>query len=133
MHELAPRLAQACEVLLASVAQEPEVMVDRQLGLAEVWQAHRQLPTLAPFGIDNVKPLFMFSGLIISKLKVFGKNKDHLELSLSQGAASAMGIAFFSTPESFQKPLVEGMRADVVGHVEMDWRGGPRVRVVDVL
>jgi single-stranded-DNA-specific exonuclease len=133
VHELAPRLAQACEVLLASVAQEPEVMVDRQLDLAEVWQAHRQLPKLAPFGIDNAKPLFIFSGLIISKLKVFGKNKDHLELSLSQGAASAMGIAFFSTPESFQKPLVEGMRADVVGHVEMDWRGGPRVRVVDVL
>ncbi len=133
VHELAPRLVQACEALLASVAQEPEVMVDRQLDLAEVWQAHRQLPKLAPFGIDNAKPLFMFSGLTISKLKIFGKNKDHLELALSQGNASATGIAFFSTPESFQKPLVEGMRADVVGHVEMDWRGGPRVRVVDVL
>jgi len=133
VHELAPRLAKACEALLTHAAQESEVLVDRRLDLAEVGQAHRQLPKLAPFGVDNTKPLFMFSNLTVSRVKIFGKNKDHLELALSQDGVSATGIAFFSTPESFQKPLVEGVQADIVGHVETDWRGGPRVRVVDVL
>jgi len=133
VHELGPRLAQGCQALLKDAVEENEIVVDRQLTLAEVRHAHRQLPKLAPFGIENAKPLFMFQGVTISRLKIFGKNKDHLEVSLSQNGALATGIAFFSTQESFQKNLVEGMHADVVGHVETDWRGGPRVRVVDIL
>lgn len=132
-HELAPRLAEAAGALLANTAAAEASVIDRQLSLAEVGHAHRQLPKLAPFGIDNAKPLFIFPKVTISRLKIFGKNKDHLEVALSSDGATATGIAFFSTPESFQKPLAEGVQADVVGHVEMDWRGGPRVRVVDVL
>lgn len=132
-HELARQLVESFESLATEAPPVLEVIIDRRLDLAEVGHAHRQLPKLAPFGVDNTKPLFIFPNLTISRLKVFGKNKDHLEVSLSQNGAWATGIAFFSTPESFQKPITEGVRADVVGHVETDWRGGPRVRVVDIL
>lgn len=133
VHELAKQLVESFQLLVTETPPVLEVVIDRQLDLAEVGHAHRQLPKLAPFGVDNAKPLFIFPNLTVSRLKVFGKNKDHLEVSLSQNGAWATGIAFFSTPESFQKPIVEGVRADVVGHVETDWRGGPRVRVVDIL
>lgn len=132
-HELAKRLIDSFQSLVPEMPPTLEVLIDRQLDLAEVGHAHRQLPKLAPFGVDNAKPLFIFSNLTVSRLKIFGKNKDHLEVSLSQNGAWATGIAFFSTPESFQKPITEGVRADVVGHIETDWRGGPRVRVVDIL
>lgn len=131
--QLAAQLTESCQELLRGVQPALDVVIDRQLDLFEVGQAHRQLPKLAPFGVDNTKPLFIFPNLTISRLKVFGKNKDHLEVLLSQNGAGATGIAFFSTPESFQKKIIEGVQADVVGHVETDWRGGPRVRVVDIL
>ena len=66
-------------------------------------------------------------------MRAFGKNTDHLDIKLGKNGAQLPGIAFFSTPESFQKPPTVGTKADIVGHVEADWRGGPRIRIVDVL
>ena len=31
------------------------------------------------------------------------------------------------------KKIAQGDKADIVGHVEADWRGAPRIRVVDIL
>jgi hypothetical protein len=64
---------------------------------------------------------------------MFGKQGDHVEVSLNKDGAQTAGIAFFSTPDSFQKPLAVGEKVDVVGHVELDWRGGPRIRIVDII
>lgn len=66
-------------------------------------------------------------------MRTFGKASDHLELLLAREGAESAGIAFFSTPESFTKKVEPGMRADIVGSVELDWRGKPRIRVVDVI
>ncbi|MEI6864359.1 MAG: single-stranded-DNA-specific exonuclease RecJ [Candidatus Adlerbacteria bacterium] len=133
VHELLPRLVQSYEVLRASVGAVKEVVVDRELDLAEVGHAQRALTHLAPFGMDNQKPLFLISNVSVASLRTFGKKLDHLELKLVNGGAAVSGIAFFSTPESFQKPITVGMKTDVVGHVELDWRGSPRVRIVDIL
>lgn len=133
VHELAPRLMAAAKKLTEQSATEKEVVIDRMLDLAEVPQAHRELSWLAPFGVDNQKPLFLLPNISISKIRSFGKAGDHLETTLSRDGTEVAGISFFSTPESFQKPLTLGMSADIVGHVETDWRGKPRLRVVDVL
>ena len=66
-------------------------------------------------------------------MRTFGKAQDHLELSLTKENERVPGIAFFSTPDSFNKKIAVGERADVVGNVELDWRGAPRLRVVDIL
>ncbi len=133
VHELLPRLVASHALLPAVASDEIEILIDRELQLAEVSHAHRELPKLAPFGVGNHKPLFRIPRVTIGVIKIFGKAKDHLEVMLTQDDARATGIAFFSTPESFQKTLVEGALVDIIGHVETDWRGGPRVRVVDVI
>ncbi len=132
VHELGLRLEQALE-RSAQRKMEQEIVVDRELDLMEVPRARRDLEQLSPFGIGNAKPLFIFPNVSIARSRVFGKQNNHLELALAHGGASVSGISFFSSPDSFRKQIEPGMCADIVGHIETDWRGGPRVRIVDVI
>jgi len=134
VHELGARLSKAYETLAQGATAMPDVMLDRELALSEVPFALRDLTSLAPFGEGNRKPLFLFPRVSVASTRVFGKQQNHLEAMLSNGYdAPISGISFFSTAESFQKPLTPNTRVDVVGHVERDWRGKPRVRIVEVL
>ena len=132
-HELPLRLEAAYLAVSATKSATVETMLDRELDLAEVAHAQKELQKLAPFGVGNTKPLFIFPNVSVGPVRAFGKTQNHLGLSLSRGAARAAGIAFFSTPDSFNKKVNQGGKADIVGHVEADWRGAPRIRVVDVL
>ncbi len=133
VHELATRLSHAYTALAGQQAVVKEIIIDRELDLAEVSHAHKELTQLAPFGMQNTKPLFLLPNFSIVSVRMFGKQKDHLELLFKREDAAVSGISFFSTVDSFQKPVTEGARADIVGHVETDWRGLPRLRVVDVI
>lgn len=131
-HELSERLGAAYQKVSATDAAE--VLIDRQLDLAEASATTlSRIRSLSPFGEGNPKPLFMFPSAAVSKMRMFGKQNNHLELSFERNGSRILGIAFFSTPESFQKRPQDGLRADVVGHLEADWGGRPRIRVVDIL
>mgnify|MGYP000433302329 CR=1 FL=1 len=132
-HELPARLETAYAAVNAARSADEEVLLDRELDLSEVPHAHKALRKLAPFGVGNHKPLFIFPGVSVGPVRAFGKTQNHLGLSLSRGDARMEGIAFFSTPESFNKKVAQGERSDIVGHVESDWRGQSRIRIVDVL
>ncbi len=132
IHELAARLRDSFSKL-PPVAAAPEIFVDRQLDVAEVRKAHKELGVLSPFGIENQKPLFLFPQVSISSVRKFGKAKDHVELRLERESEEISGVTFFSTPDSYQKPVKAGDCADVIGHIETDWKGGPRLRIVDVI
>ncbi|MDP4020851.1 MAG: hypothetical protein Q8P58_02315, partial [Candidatus Adlerbacteria bacterium] len=78
--------------------------------------------------------LFLFPHVSVTETRAFGKTGDHLEAMIGDGFdAPLSAVSFFSNPNSFGKPLTAGGRADIVGHVERDWRGRPRVRIVDVI
>ncbi len=133
VHQLGERLARAHQALARGPAQEKETMIDREMELAEASRAQRQLVQMAPFGVGNTKPLFLFPNVSVGRARIFGKGNDHLELLLKKGDTEISGVSFFKTPDSFQKSPQEGVRADIVGHLELDWRGHPRLRVVDVI
>jgi single-stranded-DNA-specific exonuclease len=134
VHELGPRLLTAYETMSGTAAALEDVIVDRELALSEINFAMRDLMRLAPFGEGNRKPLFLFPRVSIAATRTFGKQHAHLEAMLSDGFDKPTpGVSFFSTPDSFSKTLSPGTRADIVGHVEKDWRGSPRVRIVEVL
>ncbi|MBY0473254.1 DHH family phosphoesterase [Patescibacteria group bacterium] len=133
VHELHTRLEQAYESLRSEISAAVEVQIDRELDLAELPHALKGVQKLAPFGVGNTKPLFILPNVTISNIKLFGKTQNHLGLTLVKNTARTEAIAFFSTPESFKKPIAKDMKADIVGHVELDWRGQPRVRIVDIL
>jgi len=133
VHELPARLEAAYLKINATGTGAVEVLLDRELDLEELSNAHRDLQKLAPFGVGNAKPLFIFPNVSIGAVRTFGKTQNHLGLSLSRGTARTEGIAFFSGADSFNKKVAQGDHADIIGHVEADWRGAPRLRVVDVL
>jgi single-stranded-DNA-specific exonuclease len=133
VHELLPALAKAYETLRAKASVRQDTVIDRQADLEEISHAHRDLAKLAPFGVGNTKPLFIFPDVSIGTTKMFGKAENHLDMSLEKNGARISGIAFFSNRDSFNKKAERGIKADIVGHIESDWRGASRIRVVDIL
>lgn len=133
VHELSAKLASSYSTLQAQGALAPEVTIDRELDIAEVKRSHREVRRLSPFGVGFEKPLFVLPGVSIGAVRVFGKQQNHLELRLLKGGYGVSGISFFAGPDSFSKKAAVGERADVVGNIESDWLGNPRLRVVDII
>lgn len=133
VHSLHAQLERAYKSLNFKDAGEVEVVVDRHLELSEVSHAQKAVEQLAPFGVEHQKPLFILPNVTMAAVRPFGKTKNHLGVTFSKNDRRVDGMAFFSGADSFQKPVAAGTKADVVGHVELDWQGAPRIRIVDIL
>jgi single-stranded-DNA-specific exonuclease len=135
VHGLGAELERAHQTLRPNnVEFREEIELDRELSLSEISFALRDLSKLAPFGVGNKKPLFVFHKASIEGIRTFGKKNEHLEVRLCDiEGGDIAGMSFFSTPDSFTKKLERGVHADIVGHVERDWRGLPRIRIVDAI
>jgi single-stranded-DNA-specific exonuclease len=133
VHMLSEKLSSSFLKLVTEVPMAEPTWLDRELSLSEVAHALRDMQKMAPFGEGNAKPLMIFPNVSVGAARVFGKQQNHLEFALTGSDTSVAGIAFFSTPDSFSKKVSPGDRADIVGHVELDWRNRPRIRIVDVL
>ena len=98
----------------------------------------REIEKLAPFGLGNPKPIFLFSGAKVEKIKKFGKNGsgEHLEVTFSDSNNNkAKAISFFSNHESFEVPLSEGLRINLFATFDLSrFRGREelRLRIVDI-
>jgi len=99
----------------------------------------REIEKLEPFGLGNPKPIFLFEGVKILKIKKFGKNGsgEHLEISFSDFDLNrAKAISFFSNADSFQKPLEEGLAVNLLATFDLSrFRGKEelRLRIVDII
>ena len=92
---------------------------------------------LAPYGVGNPKPKFLFKNLPISTVKEFGKEKNHLELSFKNSRGSQVkAIAFFKTRNSFDPVLEVGNNINLIATFEKNSFAGRdelRLRIVDIL
>lgn len=52
----------------------------------------------APFGVGNEKPIFKIANVSIQNMRQFGKENNHLELTL---ATNLKAISFFSSPSTY--------------------------------
>ncbi len=96
----------------------------------------KEIEKLAPFGLANPKPTFLFEGVKIDKLKKFGKNGsgEHLEITFSEQTENrnhkVVAISFFSNTESFQKPLAEGLHVNLLATFDLSrFRGREELRL----
>ena len=108
---------------------------------------YKLIEQLAPFGMDNPKPTFLFEGLEIDSVKTFGKDKNHLELSFQRDPNLRMhpnapnnnvvrAIRFFTNEKSFNVPLEKGNLINLVANFEKSMfrnRLELRLRIVDVV
>jgi single-stranded-DNA-specific exonuclease len=122
---------------------ENRIVYDVKAGLDLVNMKNwREIEKLAPFGLGNPKPVFLFEGVNIEKIKKFGKNGsgEHLEVTFSDSDKNrqnkAVGISFFSNIDSFEKTLSEGLGVNLLATFDLSrFRGREelRLRIVDII
>jgi single-stranded-DNA-specific exonuclease len=123
---------------ISSVNHQPEISnhsdaIKVSLGIATTRHLQK-LRALAPFGVGNPEPLFIFENVTIQSTKMFGKNKEHLECEVMDAtglhaqAGRATAFTFFVDDE-MKNQFVPGAMVSFLGTLEAGWRGGVRVRI----
>ncbi len=135
VHTLEEMLARAKQKVVSTPALDSDAMVDMRLSPEEVTSdLYTLISRLAPFGQGNEKPVFFFDGVRVQSAKLFGKERNHLEVLLTRrGATPLKAIRFFAEPPvlprhdapiSFTASLE---RSTFAGRVEL------RLRIIAIL
>jgi single-stranded-DNA-specific exonuclease len=99
----------------------------------------KEIERLAPFGLGNPKPVFLFEEVKVENIKKFGKNGsgEHLEIIFSDKLGKkAVAISFFSTIDSFGDALTSSRDVSLLATFDLSrFRGREelRLRIVDIL
>ena len=112
-----------------------QVLVDAEMNLKDISEnSVAEILKLAPFGVGNEKPLFIFRDIIPEKINRFGKTKEHLSINLRDGSHTIRAISFFASPDQFGDALKEGIKTNLVANIEKSFYNGSseiRLRIVD--
>ena len=123
--------------------KEDEILYDVQSDLGIVNMKNwREIEKMSPFGLGNPKPIFLFEGVKIDKIKKFGKNGsgEHLEITFSDNKNKdkqnkVTAISFFSNVDSFNNTLSEGLNVNLLATFDLSrFRGREelRLRIEDI-
>jgi hypothetical protein len=83
---------------IESKINKTESLVDMEIELKDATrEIFYEIKKLAPFGIENEKPVFLIRNIIPQKITHFGKAKEHLSVNLFDGKSSIKAISFFTT------------------------------------
>jgi single-stranded-DNA-specific exonuclease len=97
---------------------------------------YRLIEKLAPYGVGNPRPLFLFEKVIIEGVKMFGKESNHLELTFKNSRGRAVkAIGFFTKDTDYGPALKAGDTVNLLANFEKStFRGFAelRLRIVDV-
>lgn len=136
VHALPDALAAAGRALERKAVEAPRDY-DALISLREVSSPlYKDISQLAPFGIGNPKPVFRISRARIHEVRRFGKEKNHVEVSLTcvDTAARARAFDFFRSPKDFTQDPEQTAEASILATLERDsFRGGFALRLVDIL
>jgi len=105
--------------------------IKSDLGIVNI-KNWKEIEKLAPFGIGNPKPVFLFPDVKIEKIKKFGKNGsgEHLEIIFSDLSSNATAISFFSDYDSFDVPLAEDKKVNLLATFDLSrFRGREELRL----
>lgn len=129
IHKLPEALEQGYGALKTDKQSGETREADSTISIGEVNSAlYKSLRALAPFGVGNPKPLFSIPQARVEKILFFGKHKEHVRISFSDGHGKTVdGIAFFfeRTPFKHELELLSsGDTVSVLGSVEESSFGG---------
>lgn len=136
-----PEVLAAAGQRLADTSRAAEKLIpasyDALIALSEI-SPHllSQVSQLAPFGIENPKPMFRIQKALVTEIRRFGKSSAHVELSLEcrKSGTRVRAFDFFRAPEGFTRTPESGVEACILGTIERDsFRGGIALRLGDIL
>ncbi len=133
---LADQLEISYEKVSVGKSETEEMIADAKLTINDVdGKLADMISALAPFGMDNPKPVFVFHNVEIFDVSIFGKKADHLKIDFKkENGATVSAIAFFTKPEDFSAKIEKCAKIDLVANLEKSFfRGRPevRLRIVD--
>jgi single-stranded-DNA-specific exonuclease len=137
IHFLEQRLIEAVHSL-STEEKLSQKNIDAELSIDEVNEKlQRELERLAPFGVGNPKPIFLFKKLCPVSVKTFGKTGDHVELVFKDSSnRNVSAIAFFGTKEKWADKIKVNMSIDLIASIEKSMFRGKaeiRLRISDIL
>lgn len=104
-----------------------------ELPLGVVTTRHLQVVRrLAPFGVGNPEPQFLFKDVEILSTKKFGKTKEHLECVVRDASGSATAFTFFASDELCARCEV-GAIVSFTATLQAGFRGGVRLRICEIV
>lgn len=137
IHTLPEVLARAYEMCGSEAREEVAYAVDARITLHDIGDTLlRTLDLLAPFGVENPKPLFQIVDVTPLRVDVFGKTKNHTKLRFKTADGFIDAIAFFRFPDSFHAVPEEGKTVSLLAHVERSYFMGRqeiRLRIVEII
>lgn len=99
------------------------------LPLASVTTRHlSSVRQFAPFGMGNEEPFFIFTSVMIESVKMFGKNKEHIECVIKDETGSATAFTFFPD-KTFCEKCIPGEQVNCIASLESGYRGGVRLHI----
>lgn len=135
---LADALEISYEKLSVQKENDNEVIADAVIKINDVNQKlEREISKLAPFGMDNPKPIFLFKNEEIFNAEIFGKKKDHLKINFKNNDGKIISaIGFFMKPNDFSVKLEKGEKINLLANLEKSYFLGKeeiRLRIVDIM
>lgn len=127
--------------VLALLPKSEDAFVARADATIRVDEATRdflvRIERLAPFGIENEKPIFLIRDVIVRDIARFGKGSEHLKLTLARTNDSIDAVSFFikGTLAHVIDSLSKNARIHLLAHLERDTfsRGQPvRLRLLNI-
>jgi single-stranded-DNA-specific exonuclease len=112
--------------------------IDMELSLDQIDTVlYEALNRLAPFGMGNPKPVFLFRGAVPASIRKFGKASNHMELIFKKtNSIKVPAISFFGAEENWVKSVKVGVPVDVIASVEKSMfrnKAELRLRIIDIL
>ncbi len=99
----------------------------------------KKIEKLAPYGMQNPKPVFLLREVTVREVTRFGKAQEHLKLKIDthEGKGDIDAVTFFAKGAIARAAdtLTKGSRANLLAHLERDAfsRGNPvRLRLIDI-
>ncbi len=129
------RLNAAHKELLAE-NKPAEVYIDSVLHPDDItFSLWNDIVRCAPFGFENPKPVFLIQDVLVQNVKMFGKEKNHLEFTLVNSRRETVPvIAFFQSAEKLAVSPHD--RVSFLAHVEKSTFGrntGLRLRFLEMV
>lgn len=134
LDEFAFRLNELAATTLTALDYIPVLRVDNACQLADVPIASIEgLEQLAPFGMGNPSPKFMFTNLGLEDIRTMGKEKQHLKLGLSQAqeevSCSVEAVGFGKG--SLAALIAPSAKVDVLGELSInEWNGVRKPQII---
>lgn len=138
IHFLQERLESSLSKLPKNTEYKDEQIIDHELSLDGVTnEFYKEFQQLAPFGMANPKPVFIFKDITAHELKTFGKHGEHIEVHFKNNfGKNIRAIAFFKKAEDFAITPKINIPSNLVANIEYSVFMGKhelRLRIVDFI